>query len=345
MPHDDWQIDPGRGWGPLELGAPRDQILEQLRDAEIDFDDDEEDPSWLIISELDAEVTFHDDEPFPLLEIAVDNPNLQLNGQPVVGERLHEVLLAVKASSADTLWRYDADPNESLFDRDSPGPSGATDEDLLRRGTLWVRSQGIGLWLTDGVVIQLLLRKTHDVPSAGVGKITASQLEMSMRDDLDIYLQQDHRRRREMSFLQRVAIVLLMIAIGNILALAMKEQSQWSRAPTVEGIVKKVEQGEAKSSKTFYVVSYKDQQENEHEARMAQTEFYIPRAVGDTVQVRYLPEAPDKPVGIARVGDIVFIRYVPWALLALGVFGVVFIFGGKSTPRARDIVADRASLE
>ena len=46
-------------------------------------------------------------------------------------------------------------------------------------------------------------------------------------------------------------------------------------------------------------------------------DIYVPKAVGDTVDVRYLPEAPDAPLGPARVQDAAFLKFTPYFLVVV----------------------------
>ena len=79
MLDDLWQVNPGQGWGVIQLGSPRAQTLQRLSDARIEFEDDEGDPEWVIVDGLQAELTFQKEEPCQLLQIAIDNPDVQLN--------------------------------------------------------------------------------------------------------------------------------------------------------------------------------------------------------------------------------------------------------------------------
>ena len=222
--------------------------------------------------------------------------------------------MALHASSADTLWRFDAEPGESLSNGDQPGPAKVSDKDLFRRGILWVRSLGIGLWMENGTVRQLVLRMPHNVPATGFGKITSAHLEMSTRDDFIAQIKQDRLPEAPWSWLQSLATLLLWIAIGYLVTLGVREQNKWTYAPTSIATIKRAEPPAVETDKTHYLIQYRDHHGDDHQARIPKNELIGPRGVGATVQVYFLADAPGKPFGGDRPRDLAFLPFVPWGI-------------------------------
>ena len=61
-------------------------------------------------------------------------------------------------------------------------------------------------------------------------------------------------------------------------------------------------------------VAYRDQADQEHQVIFRPVDVYVVRELGELVEVRYLPEAPDQPLGPARFRDAAFLKYTPWGI-------------------------------
>lgn len=333
MAYESWSIAWGEGWGPLRLGTPGAELIAALESAGIELDRDPDDPTWADLMECMVELRFAAEPPHPLVEIAISEPDVALGGETPIGKSLPEALRIVGArSSDDTLWRLDADSRQSLPTRDPSAvltlPEAALPEELLDRGTLWIRGLGLGLWMEGGQVVELFLRRPGDVPRLGCGPLMPEQLELAGRADLRQHLRARARHHRGGGWIGRVATLALMAGIGVLVWLGFRDQQRWHAAPVVEGTCTAVEEFATEGGLDVYVVEYRDGADARHTARWTLADLYVPLKVGDPVEVRYLPEAPDRPLGPFALRNVGFFQYVPYVLGLLGAYVAVLCVAG-----------------
>ena len=333
MPTDDWQLKLGSHWGPVELGMGYQSVLAKLQAAKLDVAHDD-DRTWMDIEDPEVELLFDANEPHPLLQIASDDLEFAIDGKTIIGETLPRALNLCNAGPHDeTVWRIDGDPSESLFlddDEDaqpSTAPRVPDDELLLIEGTLWLRRVGVGLVLTDGLVHELVLRKPDRAPRTGYGSLTPVQLQLARHSDLAKTLQAFERRRRsKASRYRRVATFLMFVAVACIGWLSFQDEKRWHQAPVVDGTVVAIEDADNPHKRETYVVDYHDSTGAAHQVRWTLADLYVPPMVGATVEVRYLEEAPDKPIGPMQLRNMGFFNYVPYILLVMGIYAVALMF-------------------
>ncbi len=318
-----WSVELGRGIGVIELGATKEEIAQRLAEHKIELDIDDED-DWLWVEEFDAELRFKTTRPPVLREILVEDDRLRFASLPVIGKRLHEIVELLKVSDAETQWRIERDDEEderasAIF------PEGVTtDEMLLNDGTLWIPALGLGLGMVRGEITTVRLRKPGETPKSGLGPLTASQRELSSRTDLPRYLV---NRVSGVSRPVRWAQIPLNIGLAAALVLlfwqSIDYQRRWNDAPVVEGEVIAVNPPPPEPFPREFTVAYRDQAGAEHRTLFKPADVYIVREVGEKVDVRYLPDAPDQPMGPARVRDAAFIKFGPWAIGVLAAYFVL----------------------
>jgi Protein of unknown function (DUF3592) len=322
-----WSVELGRGIGVIELGATREEIARRLAEHKIELDLDDED-DWLWVEELDAELRFKTTKPPVLREILVEDDQLRFASLPVIGKRLHEVVELLKVSDGETMWRIEQDDEEderagAIF------PEGVTtDEMLLDDGTLWIPALGLGLGMVRGEITTVRLRKPGETPKSGLGPLTASQRGLSARADLPRYLV--NRRlglSRPVSWMQTVLGVGLAAALVWLFWTAIDYQRRWNAAPVVEGEIVSVDPPPPDPFPMKFTVAYRDQAGVERTTVFERADIYA-NSVGDKVDVRYLPEAPDQPMGPARLSDAAFLKYVPWGIGIGAVYCVLQIVAG-----------------
>ena len=321
-----WSVELGHGLGDIELGALRGDLLEQLRDAGIEWEADADDPHHVDVAEMELQLTFHDGDPPRLIQIAVQDERVQFGSQPVIGCRLHKLTTLLDVRQDETVWRIDDDPDDSLAS-DAPSPRApAADLDLLESGTLWIRPLGLGLDLWRGEIREVYLRQPEHVPTTGQGRLTTKQLDWSRREDLAGAFGNAHspeaRTRRRFRF---IAGATLFALTGAIVWQAATHQRRWHAAPTVEAEVIAAGPGGPETIPTDFVVSYRDHNGVEHQASVGLADVYVPRAVGEKVELRYLPEEPGRPLGPSRAKDEAFSRFFPWVIAGLVGYLVVLI--------------------
>jgi len=281
-----------------------------------------------------------------LREILVEDDRLRFASLPVIGKRLHDVVQLLKVDDSETLWRLERDDEESQRSSAIFPEFPTTDEMLLSCGTLWIPALGLGLGLVRGEIATVRLRKPEESPKSGLGSLTPAQRDLSSRQDLPIYLLRPHDPvSRGVNFVQVFLGVALAAALGLLFWRGFDYQRRWNEAHVVEGKVIEVEPPGEPFPRDL-TVAYRDQTGDEHRVVFHPADVYVVRAVGERVDVRYLPEAPDQPLGPARFRDAAFLKYTPWgigivaAYLALQV--VVGIAGGamrraKATAQAAGV--------
>jgi hypothetical protein len=110
----------------------------------------------------------------------------------------------------------------------------------------------------------------------------------------------------------------------------------------VEGIVVAVDPPPPEPFPDRFTIAYAEITGEPHQVIFERNDLYSTPKLGEKVDVRYLPEAPDKPLGPARWGDIAFEEYVPWAIgIVVGYFVLQLTVGLFSlvTHRARTTAA------
>jgi hypothetical protein len=253
-----------------------------------------------------------------LLEIAVGDERARLGPLPVIGERLHKIVDFLKVTDAETLWRLDSDDESK--DHASGQPL-ATDEQLLDGGTLWIPSLGLGLEMLRGQTTTVFLRKPEAAPRRGIGSLTPLQRELSARKNLPMHLVRPRAGIDPLgSWFQKLLTLTLFVAMGLLVWQAIVYQQRWNGATVVEGDVIDVNPGPPDPFPSEYTITYRDQADRPHQVVLKRADVYATPHVGDKVEIRFLPEAPDRPLGPARYRDAAFDKYIPWGIGVMAVY-------------------------
>lgn len=321
-------VEPGIGYGELKLDLPRQQALDYLKRKHVRYVIDEDDPERVAVAKIGIELLFSDDEDNGerLQQIALIHPELPVNGMQPIGKSLDQSLLAFGIESfEDTLWRQDESLEWSIdqgTNDDQPKAANVTAENLLISGTLWIHSLGLGLRMKQGVVHQIFMRRTEDVPTVGICRLTESHLQVAIRDDLPIYLTKYTYRPDRASWLYWIGVAALVIAAGFVANAAIRDQQRWRTSMVAEGKVI----GKDEQDPTLFVIEYQDSDRRVHQVKWTILDMYVPPAIGDTVDVHYLIEAPDQPLGPARVRDVTFLKYTPHVVGLMVAFTLLQFF-------------------
>ncbi|HEV7281429.1 MAG TPA: DUF3592 domain-containing protein [Pirellulaceae bacterium] len=309
-----WAIEPGQGVGDWRLGASRDDVLRRLAERGIKSESEIDDGDLLIVDDLEVELKFGRSQ--RLCEITAESERLTLAGHAVIGARLHEVVDRLRVDDSETLWTLEEQGDEEELDAVAAKPP--TDEELISEGSLWIPRLGLGFDLWRGEVLCVRMRQPADVPPSGVGALTPSQRRLLAKPDLSNSLtDEDSTPKRPPNRYQQVLTIALMGAMGWLIWTAIDYQRKWSASPSVEGEVIAVEPPPPEPFPSEFTVAY-HVDGKEHRTVFGVADVYMTRAVGDKVDVRYLPDAPDQPMGPARVNDAAFLRFMPWGI---GIFG------------------------
>ena len=325
MNDNDWVLVPGEGMGPFVLNTERLALESELAKADIELDSPEDEPTTAECEDGDIELTFDEAPPHHLRQIIVMDDRVVLNGEAIISRRPQELLDAWRISDGDTLWRRDAawhtvnDPAATPIGTLQP----ATDKELLTNGTLWIPRLGIGLQLNRGEVECVVLRPLAHVPAEGNGSLTSSQRSLLSLPDLsEAFSTPPQPASWIAQWLYRGLAAALVISLGFLGLQSWKYQQQWNVAPVVEGEVIAVRPPPPANFPDEFTIAYQDLNGQAREVIFRPADVYVLREVGEKVAVRFLPEAPDQPLGPARVQDAAFLVYAP---VAIGVFAVYLV--------------------
>lgn len=318
-----WSVDPGRGLGVLRLGAPLAYVRQSL--AEVGIDLEEDDDHWLYVDDLDTELIFTTTKPPVLREIVVEDDRVRFGPLPVIGQRLHQVVELLQVPDGETLWRLARDDEPDRPPGGNRPPEWTpSDEWLLDQGTLWITSLGLGLSMVRGEIASLRLREPAGSPKRGIGSLTPAQRELSRRSNLaTLLLRSTTPAAQARSWFQSLSRLAVFVALGLLMWQAIGYQQRWNVAPVAEGEVVEVRPLPPDPFPMEFVVAYRDHNGGAHQAVFKRADIYTSPAIGEKVEVRYLPEAPDQPLGPARYRDIAFEKFVPWAIGIVAAYTVL----------------------
>lgn len=327
MDEEDWNLVPGHGLGPLELDLDRDTILQRLRKAKIALDVDEADPTSIEFVDDEIILTLDAESPHRLLQIEVTDERLRIDSQSVIDASPVRLIEAWNITERDTLWRHDPNDADLVTGAVEPSAADVSDRQLVINGTLWVVSYGIGLRLYRGTVEGILCRQPQHVPAHGSGPLTDRQRDLLSQADLDAALEPPPPPGANlMRTLQTLLTVAAVATIGVIFWRGVQFQQRWNHATKVEGTVVAVKPPPPQFWPDELTVEYADSTGKTHQVVWKPADVYVTNAVGQKVDVFFLPEAPDKPMGPARVRDAAFLVFVPYGI-AVGVIYLVLVVG------------------
>ncbi len=329
-----WSIEPGKGIGPLQLGASRADVIRDIERAGLTVNDDPAAPDWLYVDEIDAELMFSAGTPSVLIEIASSDEQLRLGPIELIDEPVIKIVDLLKVSDDETVWTLPPEDKDNAQSAAQPAATAnaaetgsqaapgramtsPSIEKLLKDGTLWIRPFGLGLELVLGDIFNVRLRRPGDVPPEEIGPLTAEHRVFAADPELTSKLldsMPSSVRAPEKSGLQCLGGIAFLAAVGLVVWLAVDYQQQWNAAPVVEAEVIAIDPPPPETFPERYTVAYLDTTGKRQEAVLDRWEIYAFPKVGDKVEIRYLPEAPDKPMGPAKVQDAGVSKYLPWGI-------------------------------
>jgi hypothetical protein len=329
-----WSIEPGKGIGPLQLGASRADVIREIERVGLTVEDDPEEPQWLYVDEIDAELTFAEGPSPVLIEISCSDEQLRLGPIDLIDEPVIKIVELLKVSDDETVWTLPPDDksdaaNAAMAEGGETGVVASPSvEKLLKDGTLWIRPFGLGLELVLGDIFNVRLRRPGDIPPVEVGPLTAEQRVYAAHPELTSKLldsMPSAGRPAEKSGLQCLGGIALIVALGIIVWRAVDLQQRWNSAPEVEAVVIGAHPPPPENFPDEYTVAYPDTQGARYEVVLKKWEVYGLPNIGDKLTVRYLPEAPHKPMTPAKFNDAGVSEYLPWGIgLFIGYFVLQF---------------------
>jgi hypothetical protein len=329
-----WEVDPGVALGPLALGLPRDEILERAAEAGMEVPADDEVSTSVCFDDAEIELHFRPEAPHRLWQMVVSDERVRFGGQRVIERPLVEIVDLLKIPAEETLWRRWVD-DEALPEEQQAAAGPLADEELLLSGTLWITTLGLGLQQSYGEIDSLWLRQPADSPRTGLGQWTAAQRKLAVDPDLAAKIARARRGPPQpTNYWVWIVNVLAVIAAGWLVLATVRLQQRWNEAVVIEGVVVAVDPPPPEPFPDRVTVAYVDTKGVRRETLLQRADYYVASGIGDKMEIRYLLEAPDKPLGPARIRDIAFDFAVPrviglfatYLVLQL-VAGVVFRMG------------------
>jgi hypothetical protein len=317
-----WTIDPGFGLGVIRLGATREEIARALASINIELDTDDED-DWLYVPEMDTELNFKATKPPVLLEIVVEDEQVRFGPLPLIGERLHKVVDLLQVPDAETVWRTHLEADEERTSDERPI---MTDTALLDRGTLWIPALGLGLGMLGGEICTVRIRKPEESPRRGYGTLTPAQRELSASKNLSsLLIRPATETSKWQGRLQKVLGFGTAIAMMLVIFQAIEYQGRWNIATVVQGNVIDVQPPPPDPFPDEYTIDYSDPVGKQFQVVFKRRDVYVAPQVGETIEVRFLPDAPHRPLGPARYRDVAFEKYVPVGIGVMATYCVLMI--------------------
>jgi hypothetical protein len=300
---DTFDFSDASGWRGLHPGMSRADVLRIFDGAGCEVSLDEGDPHWAMAPGWGMELRFDEAAPMPLLQVAVDLPVWTWARRALLGQTVRGALGIVGAAGEGARWRGE---NAVEYFPDDCAPTNAgdfADEALLAAGTLWLPARRLGLVFDLGRVQTVVWRHPEWVPDSFAGAVTPPQLALGDRADLADYLRtwRPKRRRPALESMVHGVFTLGLIFIGLH---AWREQQAWKSAPAAMAKVVAIEPAGARPGQRTYVVKFTDAGGNSGQAALAGHDFFVPPgAVGELVEVRWLPGEPPQVKGPARAGE------------------------------------------
>jgi hypothetical protein len=319
-------------WRGVRPGMLRSEVVRILKSAGAEIDD--EDTHWQLAmwDEKNLELFFAGEGEEPLREVLVDGEENTWNGRPMIGRPLHEALATIGDAASGAAWRPENAADQQLEDLNPPGTGPFSDESLLSKGTLWLPRKNLGLAMYDGEVYAIVWRRPEDFPRQFVGPVTEAQKQLSARPDCKEYLRSrvqeisSTQATPEGSGVQRLLIFAFIVALAWLGWNAFKEQQLWNTAPHIFGKVTEIVDKTGGLTRKLYRVSYADSNGGTHSAELEPADFYTsPTAPGEEVELAYVDENPPRVMGLSRVRDAAFVRYVPLFVGAAAIYVILNI--------------------
>ncbi len=103
----------------------------------------------------------------------------------------------------------------------------------------------------------------------------------------------------------------------------MELQKKWNEAPDVVAIVIALKPPPPEPFPDEVTVSYTDTSGNEHQFVLGRTDYYGIAKIGDEINIRFLPELPEKPLGPSRFREVGFDFALPCGIVILASYSVL----------------------
>ncbi len=317
-----WSVEIGQGMGPFLLGLPRSEVTAIVRLLGFKIDSTlEGNDAKLYVEEMDSTLVFSAQSPQTLERIDVCDWRIRFGSLDVYDTPIHELVFLLKVSPTETLW---CDCEE--FDRqreyaEQVQDDETTDQDLIQSGTLWFTTLGLGVSLDRGTVNEVHVCDPELSPRFGTGSWTESQRVLSI-EVRRVSQSGSAVRLNKKNPLVTLWFVGLLVAFGGVIWRSFELQKRWSNAPNVFATVIAVDPPPPEMFPHDFTLSYLDSSGLNHEVQFNGHDYSGHVKVGDEIAVRFMHEAPDKPIGPNHFSD----RGLDYASPRIIAIGVVYAF-------------------
>jgi hypothetical protein len=312
----------------------RSEVKRLLEAAGAEISEDDTDPEWMLAMWEEGagfELFFVGEGEQPLRQIILDDGETSWSGRKFIGEPLHKALAVIGDAAIGAGWRPEGAADERFADLNPPAPGPFADESLLDEGTLWLPRRNLGLVMCSGVINVVVWRRPEDFPRQLVGPVTEVQKQITARPDCEEYLRLrvseiSQEASAKMSGSQKVLLLAFILVLGWLGWQAFLEQQRWQTAGRVLGRVSEIVETPGKMAGKVFRVTFPDREGRQHSADLETGEFYIaPTTVGEEVELAFVDGNPPRVMGLSRVGDAAFLRYVPWFIGATAGYTILLI--------------------
>jgi hypothetical protein len=324
-----WSVKVGVGMGPLVLGTQYGAIVESLQEQGVEVERLTSDRlDKLLLQAIQTELVFSEGTPRTLRRIDVSDKRIRFGSLPVIGKRAHEIVGLFKVSRKETIW-------SSLDPREDSAPFVANDNttersrELLARGTIWVKTLGLGLTLRDGLVATVHLCDPADSPTAGTGPWTKEQQLLSEVREIPVDPTIQNQRSTKMTASLLIHLGLF-VSTGVLVWWVIQLQNAWNVAIEAPALVVELDPPPPHPLPDNITVLFNDTNGMETRTTLGHMQFERAPKLDDTVMVRYLPNKPDKVLGPVAWRDVGFSTAFPYGIGIFVTYCILqLIFVGK----------------
>jgi hypothetical protein len=328
------EIFPTIGWASVRLGQSIDEVQTAVTKLGFSLEVTNYDKFKWCADEPGVSFQFVDEKSPRLANITLGDGPMIVNGIELLGLRIDEALMALGIKSfSDTMWSI-MDPEDELENGtlmpDAEQPTNSDSIELLRYGTLWIHSLGLGLSMNNAHVGQVAIRHPSDTPKMGCGPLTEEMLltatdpkfEETVEAIRAEFLQKSKHSSAPIHWATR--LVLTAIALGMIclpVYLMYRNYSRWSSATQVTG---KVVALTPETFPDFVTVEYSEVNEQVHRVELS-ANYVHAREIGAEVDLLYTLDDPGNPVTLSQRYDAVLAGFSPY-LLVISPTMAIFLF-------------------
>jgi hypothetical protein len=356
MPGQVINIATADNWSGFRPGMTRTQVLELLekqlshatKHSESNFSAD--------VDGRNIDFWFATDGSDRLRQISLED-RIVWNGRAMVDVTLNALLCALEPLGQAPMWEA-SDATDEPFPEPEAVPVGPVpDAELLEDGTVWLPDRRLGFVIWQGKVLDVVWRTPQDMPVRFAGPVTAAQRQLSLQPPpAEHHAAEPKATVRVTTYrapLSQTALIWICLALLAFIGReGFQETQRWAKARILTGKFVSMEQlprkklfdlgpegvrrlmpDDATQTRDLYHIAYLDPGGHPQSVTLEGADFYVPpRGPGEEVPVAYLAGDPPRVKGVARVRDVAFLEYLPWAI-AVGVFYLIGLVVVQYLPR------------